>query len=50
MHMPYVCAVPWRGVPLQAVVLLVLSCSLAVAVNISQFMVLGRFSAVTFQV
>lgn len=33
-----------------AVLLLILSCTLAVGVNISQFMVLGRFSAVTFQV
>lgn len=29
---------------------LLLSCALAVLVNISQFMCLGRFSAVTFQV
>jgi hypothetical protein len=29
---------------------LMLSCGVAVAVNISQFMCLGRFSAVTFQV
>ena len=33
-----------------AVVFLVLSCSMAVFVNISQFMCLGRFSAVSFQV
>ena len=32
-----------------ALVFLVLSCSLAVLVNISQFMCLGRFTAVTFQ-
>lgn len=30
--------------------LLLLSCAISVAVNISQFMCLGRFSAVTFQV
>jgi solute carrier family 35 protein E3 len=29
---------------------LVLSCAISVAVNLSQFMCLGRFSAVTFQV
>jgi solute carrier family 35 protein E3 len=29
---------------------LLLSCGLAVLVNVSQFMCLGRFSAVTFQV
>ena len=33
-----------------ALVFLVLSCSMAVFVNISQFMCLGRFSAVSFQV
>lgn len=33
-----------------AMVFLVLSCSMAVFVNISQFMCLGRFSAVSFQV
>lgn len=33
-----------------AVQQLVLSCGLAVLVNISQFMCLGRFSAVSFQV
>jgi solute carrier family 35 protein E3 len=33
-----------------AVGVLVLSCAISVAVNLSQFMCLGRFSAVTFQV
>jgi solute carrier family 35, member E3 len=33
-----------------ALVQLLLSCAVAVLVNISQFMCLGRFSAVTFQV
>lgn len=33
-----------------AAVVMVVSCSVAVLVNISQFMCLGRFSAVTFQV
>ena len=33
-----------------AMVFLLLSCSMAVFVNISQFMCLGRFSAVSFQV
>lgn len=33
-----------------ALICLLLSCGIAVAVNISQFMCLGRFSAVTFQV
>ncbi len=33
-----------------AIYYLVASCVVAVAVNISQFMCLGRFSAVTFQV
>jgi hypothetical protein len=33
-----------------ALLQLLLSCSIAVCVNISQFMCLGRFSAVTFQV
>eukprot|EP00878_Enallax_costatus_P014597 GHUV01015271.1.p1 GENE.GHUV01015271.1~~GHUV01015271.1.p1 ORF type:complete len:329 (+),score=23.77 GHUV01015271.1:470-1456(+) len=33
-----------------AVAVLVLSCAISVGVNVSQFMCLGRFSAVTFQV
>jgi solute carrier family 35 protein E3 len=33
-----------------AIGVLVLSCVISVAVNLSQFMCLGRFSAVTFQV
>jgi solute carrier family 35 protein E3 len=33
-----------------AVGVLLLSCAISVAVNLSQFMCLGRFSAVTFQV
>lgn len=33
-----------------AIVVLLVSCSMAVLVNISQFMCLGRFSAVTYQV
>lgn len=33
-----------------ALICLLMSCGIAVAVNISQFMCLGRFSAVTFQV
>jgi solute carrier family 35 protein E3 len=37
----------WSNAALQQ---LLLSCGLAVLVNVSQFMCLGRFSAVTFQV
>jgi hypothetical protein len=37
----------WSSAALQQ---LLLSCGLAVLVNVSQFMCLGRFSAVTFQV
>jgi solute carrier family 35 protein E3 len=37
----------WSSAALQQ---LLLSCALAVLVNVSQFMCLGRFSAVTFQV
>lgn len=33
-----------------AAIVMLVSCSVAVLVNISQFMCLGRFSAVTFQV
>lgn len=36
--------------PPAAMVTMVLSCTLAVLVNVSQFMCLGRFSAVSFQV
>jgi hypothetical protein len=39
-----------RPAPAGAAVTLAASCTLAVAVNVSQFMCLGRFSAVSFQV
>lgn len=41
---------PYPRAPAAALVVMVASCSLAVLVNVSQFMCLGRFSAVSFQV